>query len=248
MRLLLAVLIMLATTGLRWLDEDYLVQAFEQIALRSEYQPGQPQPLRKWRRPVRVYIDHRIGFETIQQQLVDDHLATLASLIDLPIERVKSRKKANMVILFEHSSKLFSSIGDYYPKPPFSQELIDQSICLARMHTRASGEIHRVFIVIPPDKARERGKLLACVVEEITQALGLPNDSDKVYPSIFNDRSIDELLSPVDKLLLQVLYDPRLKPGMTADRVLPLARIIMRERLPAMRERFRSLIESELRW
>jgi hypothetical protein len=27
----------------------------------------------------------------------------------------------------------------------------------------------------------------ACVVEELTRVLGLPNDSDAVKPSIFND-------------------------------------------------------------
>jgi len=246
-RLFYAALIVLCTTGLRWLDEAYLVWAFEQIALRSEYKPGESQILRKWVQPVRVYIDSRMGFEDIQTRLVDEHLSELRQLIALPIQRVQSRSDANMVILFERSSRLYQTIGDYYPEPPFPPALLAASVCLARMHSRPSGEIVRVFIAIPPDKARQRRKLPACVVEEITQGLGLPNDSDEVYPSVFNDRSVDERLSPVDKLLLRILYDPRLRPGMSSEVVRPLVRRIVRERLPAMRERFKPLIEMEER-
>jgi hypothetical protein len=51
-------------------------------------------------------------------------------------------------------------------------------------------------------------------VEEITQLLGLPNDSNDVFPSVFNDVSIDTYISPLDYLLLKALYSSQLKPGM----------------------------------
>lgn len=210
-RLLLGALLLSCATGLQWLEEDYLVSSFEKIALRSEYQPGEAKPLRKWVKPVRIYIDSRLGSEHIQSQLVDEHLAVLRLLIEHPVERVPLRELANMVILFERSDRLRQAMGDYYTEAPFSGELLEKSICVAQINVKASGEIVQAFIAIPPDKARARGKLPACVVEEITQGLGLPNDSDEVYPSVFNDRSVDERLSPLDKLLLQALYDPRLE-------------------------------------
>ncbi|WP_078487890.1 DUF2927 domain-containing protein [Solemya velesiana gill symbiont] len=191
---------------------------------------------------MRIYIDSRAGMTEIQKRLVDDHIATLSRVIDHPISRVDRKADANMFILFELTARLPKAIGDYYSKTPFTRELLDKSVCIARLHATAAGEILRVFIAIPPGKARARGKLPACVVEEITQGLGLPNDSDDLYPSIFNDKSVFDELPPLDKLFLQVLYDPHLVPGMDADQVRPLVRKILKERLPAVRERFKGLM------
>ncbi|HAS26883.1 MAG TPA: hypothetical protein DCR64_15765, partial [Vibrio sp.] len=74
-----------------------------------------------------------------------------------------------------------------------------------------------------------RGKLVACIVEEITQVLGLPNDSDKAYPSIFNDHTPEDLLSPLDVVLLKLLYEPELKAGMTKSEVKPIVRKILKQ-------------------
>jgi Protein of unknown function (DUF2927) len=57
--------------------------------------------------------------------------------------------------------------------------------------------------------------LLSCIHEEITQALGLPNDSGLVRPSIFNDDQEFALLTRQDEGMLKMLYDPALRPGMT---------------------------------
>ena len=44
--------------------------------------------------------------------------------------------------------------------------------------------------------------------------MGLPNDSKAAYPSIFNDETPEDLLSPLDVILLKILYEPELKSGM----------------------------------
>ncbi len=70
---------------------------------------------------------------------------------------------------------------------------------------------------------------LSCLHEEIAQGLGLPNDSPKARPSIFNDDDEFALLTSHDELLLKMLYDPRLKPGMTLAQARPVMRIIAQE-------------------
>jgi hypothetical protein len=70
---------------------------------------------------------------------------------------------------------------------------------------------------------------LSCLHEEIAQGLGLPNDSASARPSIFNDDDEFALLTSHDELLLKMLYDPRLKPGMTLAIARPVMRIIARE-------------------
>ncbi len=55
----------------------------------------------------------------------------------------------------------------------------------------------------------------SCIHEEIAQGLGLANDSPAARPSIFNDDDEFGRLTTQDELLLQMLYDPRLAPGMS---------------------------------
>jgi hypothetical protein len=70
---------------------------------------------------------------------------------------------------------------------------------------------------------------LSCVNEEMAQAMGLPNDSPDARPSLFNDSLEFALLTEHDAILLRMLYDPRLRPGMTADEVRPLLPAIARD-------------------
>ena len=48
------------------------------------------------------------------------------------------------------------------------------------------------------------------------------NDSDAARPSIFNDDDEFAYLTSHDEQLLQMLYDPRLSIGMTADEARPI--------------------------
>lgn len=70
---------------------------------------------------------------------------------------------------------------------------------------------------------------LSCLHEEIAQVLGLTNDSPAARPSIFNDDQEFATLTAHDELLLRALYDPRLRPGMTREQALPIARQIISE-------------------
>ena len=74
--------------------------------------------------------------------------------------------------------------------------------------------------------------LRSCIEEELTQAMGLPNDDAAVRPSIFNDEKEFGVLTAHDELLLRVLYDPRLSPGMTPETAMPVVRQIIAELRP----------------
>ncbi|TDL86953.1 DUF2927 domain-containing protein [Meridianimarinicoccus aquatilis] len=72
----------------------------------------------------------------------------------------------------------------------------------------------------------------SCFHEEIAQGMGLANDSPEARPSIFNDDEEFALLTRQDELMLTILYDSRLQPGMTATQAQPLIRMIAEELLP----------------
>jgi hypothetical protein len=71
----------------------------------------------------------------------------------------------------------------------------------------------------------------SCLHEELAQGMGLANDSPAARPSIFNDDEEFAELTRHDELLLQILYDPRLAPGMTEAEALPIVRVIAAELL-----------------
>ena len=80
------------------------------------------------------------------------------------------------------------------------------------------------FAVIPtehPDLLR-----MSCIHEELAQALGLPNDSNAARPSIFNDDEEFALLTRQDELMLRILYNPALRPGMTEQQARPIVQTL----------------------
>ncbi|MEM7613821.1 MAG: DUF2927 domain-containing protein [Pseudomonadota bacterium] len=79
----------------------------------------------------------------------------------------------------------------------------------------------------------------SCFHEELTQALGLVNDSFTARPSIFNDDEEFALLTLHDEILLRMLYDDRLTPGMTAAQARPLIPQIAADAAQAAGVRFR---------
>jgi len=87
----------------------------------------------------------------------------------------------------------------------------------------------RAVAMIPVDAARAGGQLASCVVEELTHAMGLSNDSLKDFPSIFSHASGHSFLSGLDYLMLKMLYDPRVKAGMKEKTVLPILHTIASE-------------------
>ena len=93
--------------------------------------------------------------------------------------------------------------------------------CLVYAMSAPDGATYtRAFAVIRaehPDLLR-----LSCLHEEIAQGLGLANDSPTARPSIFNDDEEFALLTRQDELMLQMLYSPALRPGMTADKARPI--------------------------
>ena len=90
----------------------------------------------------------------------------------------------------------------------------------------STGSYTRAFAVIRaehPDLLR-----LSCVHEELTQGLGLSNDSRRARPSIFNDDEEFALLTNQDEKLLQILYSPELRPGMSPAEARPIVEMLAR--------------------
>ncbi|MBS97853.1 MAG: hypothetical protein CMI01_04170 [Oceanospirillaceae bacterium] len=207
-----------------WQRPGYIADSFIEIALNSEYGVHTPR-LRRWEAPVRVYLSHEVGNRALHEELVDAHLSQLAQITGLSIRRVDRAENANLMMFLLPESALLGR----WREQSGQDSLPPNALCLGRLQTDRRGVIRRGWVFIPVDRARHHGQLISCIVEELTQVLGLPNDSDRVFPSIFNDRSVAQLLTGLDLVLLKLLYHEKLEAGMSPDQVRPLLNGLIEE-------------------
>jgi hypothetical protein len=219
-----------AAGSVHWQSPDYLMNSFVDIALNNEYAP-QKSPVRKWTSPIDYFLLHRVGDSELHARLIRTHLEQLSAITGLTIRPAESQKAANFLIVLSTEPQLRDDLLNYFGWKSSAQreKFFRESMCLGIFATSPTHAINRAVVIIPVDRAREKGKLVSCVVEELTQVLGLPNDSEKVFPSIFNDLSTDVYLSGLDYLLLKMLYDPRVKAGMDEHTVRPVLKKVIDE-------------------
>jgi hypothetical protein len=205
----------------RWQRPSYIEQSFLTIALGSEYNTA-PRAIHKWRKPIRVLVTHQVGDQDLHESLLLQHITHLKKITQHDIALTQNAQEANVHVFFTQESKLIPLLKKYTGANTVKNER--GSVCIASFRTNSQSEIVEARIFIPVDRARRHAKLLACIVEEITQVMGLPRDDDTVYPSIFNDKSTDTLLTGLDDLLLRILYSPNVKAGMNQTQVTPKVR------------------------
>ena len=145
------------------------------------------------------------------------HVGKLASETGLPVRlmprdigRSSTTKQADIVISI--LPRLDMRHLDYpgVPKKLLS-ELMGPSRCFFIIWPTLEWGIQRAQIVI--NAALEDRHIRHCFIEELTQAFGLPNDSERLSPSVFNEVSMLVALSRLDALFVRTLYDPNLRPG-----------------------------------
>jgi hypothetical protein len=209
-----------------WERPAFIQNAFFHVALEYEFTSVKTPRLAKWTHPIRVWFEHDVGAQALHEKMARLHLAHLEQLTHIPITIVNQRADANFIWYFTRQSQwreiIRTELGEKALKNTYG------SVCMFGVKLDPnSHEIRRATVVIPVDQARSHGKLLGCVIEESTQALGLFNDSEQAYPSIFNDKTPDDFLSPLDIVLLELLYEPTLLPGMTASALQPPLRQLL---------------------
>ena len=233
-----------------------LTENFLRIALYEEYARGQvstsrsqtPIRLQRWTRPVRVQLVFGPSVPGARQASdrarVASYLARLASLTGHPI--TVTDQNPNFWVHFASVDER-AALG-----PALATELsgltADQIASVTAMgrdtycqvltqSDPATSTYVAAFAVIPtehPDLLR-----MSCIHEELAQALGLPNDSNAARPSIFNDDEEFALLTRQDELMLRILYNPALRPGMTEQQARPIvqslaSRLTGRRKLTAL--------------
>lgn len=204
----------------RWQETDYLIASFHEIAFRNEYDDESVPVLRRWIQPIRwQLIEDGTQTNKVIKRMLEVQMDHLQHITQHPMyfvgenSTLDNGRLSNLNVIFTRLNQVAKWVHEFNPNQKVNDKIVRESVCLVIFRYESTGEITEGNIIIPIDYASSLGKVPACIVEEITQLMGLPNDSDRVYPSIFNDHSIDDYLSGLDYILLKLLYSPSLKAG-----------------------------------
>lgn len=227
---------------------DDLVRDFENVALYNEYtdvdgrfvHEQAPALLRRWDQPVRVAV--MTGAATSPEDAARDRANVaaftrrLARLTGLDMA-MGSGAEVNFLVLFmtsEERAAFADEVAARYPgfSPTVMAALRDTPLdqfCITYSFAKPDDLSAYAAAIVVIRAEHPPFTRLSCVNEEMAQAMGLPNDSPLARPSLFNNSLEFALLTEHDAILLRMLYDPRLRPGMTADEVRPLLPAIARD-------------------
>lgn len=195
--------------------------------------------LRRWNAPVRVTLRFGASVPAAKRATetarVASYLARLQRVTGHPIALADG--PGNFVIAYLNADEL-KSVGPALratipgmtpPEITAFTRMDPTSYCqVSAQADPVSGAYVRAFAVIRSEHPDLMS--LACLHEEVAQGLGLPNDSPRARPSVFNDDQEFALLTPMDEAMLAMLYDPRLRLGMTPDEARPIVEMLARDR------------------
>lgn len=196
--------------------------------------------LRRWQGGVRVQTVFGPSVpddvRARDEESVERYVARLSRVTDHPINTVSDGGNFHVLFVNEDERRVVGPLLERLV-PEIQQTEVDVIEALARetycvvltSDPNNDGVITRAFAVIRaelPPMLR-----LSCIHEEIAQGLGLANDSPDARPSIFNDDDEFGRLTTMDEVMLGLLYDPALRPGMTEAEAMPTVRMLAAERL-----------------
>jgi hypothetical protein len=231
---------------------DDLVRNFERVALYDEYvdvggrfvRRETPALLRRWERPVRVGIV--IGPSTPPGAAARDRAdiaaftQRLARLTGLDM-RVSDGADVNYLVMVLSSAEQAAAAEATASRFPGFQPAVLGALggtpldtfCTAYAFAEPAAPASYAAVIVLIRAEHPPLTRLSCVHEEMAQAMGLPNDSPEARPSLFNDSLEFAFLTEHDEILLRMLYDPRLRPGMTAAEARPLLHAVARDAMAA---------------
>lgn len=230
-------------------SERNLADNFIRIALFDEYVSNgghiiakeTESRLRRWEKPIRMKVEFGPSVPLAQRSKdraqISAYVKRLSRLTGIPIRLTNGAADYNVLILNEDERRAIGPrLQELAPGiSPLSVRTVTNmsraTLCLVFAFSdglKSSAYAKAVAVIRGehPDLLR-----LSCIHEELAQGLGLANDSPAARPSIFNDDEEFGLLTHQDELMLKMLYDRRLRPGMTVREARPIVRKIAAELL-----------------
>lgn len=203
-----------------------IAEGFFKVAFGAEMRlAGRSDRIRKYDRPVRVFAESRASPDRRAQ--VADVVADIKRRVEhLDIVMTDDRKAADVMVRLLRNRDLAGALRKAYGRAQARAMLRSLNPqCLSGFAKDARFRILRSDVFLVADA----GDFIFydCAYEEILQSLGPINDDESVPWTMFNDNVQKGFFGVYDQYILNILYHPRVRPGMTRAEVRALLPEIM---------------------
>ena len=196
------------------LSVEKYVDYFDRIVFRSEYTSGNsPHFIRKWPGPtIRFKIGGLKKPASRYRSVIARHSKSLShygapKFVEIP----GNMPGEDLIFMFVRTEDMLKA-GRLLEKNEDVLRDLAKGRCYFLSYHMPDGKLVKGMIVV--NSELPDSNIQHCLLEEMAQSLGLPNDSPYVSPSLFNDREQRKTLSQIDKVLVRTLYDKRMSAGM----------------------------------
>ena len=194
-----------------------ITDGFLKTAFGAEYHlAGRVDRIRKYDMPVRVYAD---GTRADRKAQLAKVVADIGAKIQhLDIATTENSENANIKVKLVRDRDLYRTITTFYGSERARE--IRTSLdpqCLSGFRKNEQFEIEHSDVILTVDNGDF--VFFDCAYEELLQSLGPINDTASVPWTMFNDSVSMGYFDVYDQYILNLLYDPRIKAGMTVQEV-----------------------------
>jgi hypothetical protein len=193
---------------------EEIKDGFFKIAFQAELEVGaRSDRVRKFDEPVRIFIESEAQPDRSTE--IASIVADIRRRIDhLDVAITDDKKAANFIVSLVADRDVAATIRAHYGTDRASQ--IEKALtpqCLSGIGKDKQFRIRRAEVILPVDAGEFT--FYDCAYEELLQGLGAINDDNSVPWTMFNDDVQMGFFDVYDQYLLNILYDPRIRPGMT---------------------------------
>jgi hypothetical protein len=194
-----------------------IVEGFLKTTFGAEFQlAGRVDRIRKYIAPVRVFADGNRADRKAQLAQVVGDIGRRVQHLDIAM--ATSAADANVTVKLVRDRDLARTIAkDYGDERAREIKTSLDPQCLSGFRKNDAYEIERSNIILTVDNGDF--VFLDCAYEELLQSLGPINDTSSVPWTMFNDKVSMGFFDVYDQYILNLLYDPRIRPGMTIEEV-----------------------------
>jgi hypothetical protein len=204
-----------------------ITDGFLKTAFGAEYHlAGRVDRIRKYDMPVRVFADGNRPDRKAQLAKVVADIGQRIAHLDIAM--AETGDSANVLVKLVRDRDLFRTIRSFYGSERARE--IKTSLdpqCLSGFRKNDKYEIEHSDVILTVDNGDFT--FLDCAYEELLQALGPINDTSSVPWTMFNDNVSMGFFDVYDQYIMNILYDPRIKAGMTVEEVKAVLPEVLRD-------------------
>lgn len=194
-----------------------LRQGFLTLAFGSDLRIGaRPRGIRRFNHPIRarVIAGGSVNRTAAMQHILEEYARKVPNLRLSLVHAAPADLEVRLIDEKDFRSALRDAFGVNVART-FIRRTDPQ--CMTSVKSSGEGDILRSVSFIIVDKGTH--VFLDCAYHEMLHAFGLSNHDQHNAWTTLNQRRMVGYLTVYDRALLTILYDPRIKPGMTVGQV-----------------------------